>query len=61
MRTGRPWGDPQEYANIHDRHAGVVRECTGHLEATLGKLPYAMRHVGDSRLAQTLSCICRKG
>jgi len=46
--------DPAEASNVHGQHPDVVRDLTARLEATLGPLPYPIRHTGDKRQAPPL-------
>jgi len=52
--------DPDETTDACERHPAVVRTLTAHLEATLGELPYPIRHTGDKRQAPPLSCVYRR-
>jgi len=46
--------DPSESENVYEKYPDVVRELTGFLEGTLGKLPYEIKHFGDPRQAPPL-------
>ena len=52
--------DPDESNNVYDANPEVVREFTAFLEASLGPLPYAIRHRGDRRQAPPLIVRYRK-
>ncbi len=51
--------DPAESENVYKEHPDVVAELTGCLEATCGRLPYAIRHTGDTRQAPPLGFVRR--
>ncbi len=52
--------DPGETTNVYDAHPAVVAERRAWLEATLGPLPYPIRHTGDARQAPPLVARFRK-
>ena len=53
--------DPSESRNVYTERPDVVKEFTAHLERTLGRLPYEVKHVGDRRHAPPLSCMHGRG
>jgi len=52
--------NPDESENVYEAHPDVVKEMTDYLEATLGALPYEIKHTGDRRQAPPLSIMYRR-
>jgi len=46
--------DPAESKNVYDEHPEIVRQLKAFLESTCGRLPYEMKHTGDTRQAPPL-------